>query len=189
MTEATVGSELMTIKAASRKSRRRRVEHRRKVLYSLAAAGLFLATALGGILFVTARPGRLHHPLREIGAMKFRCRKVGLVCVAVANSGDGPRLPGQSRALGGPECIHRKTGANTQFVDFVGLFRHGCPDGFGGKPPQFPSRHDRCAAKGRNDADLASISSQEWEAHFNTSGRAAREKTQALERASRLATL
>lgn len=56
MTEATVGSKLMTIKAASRKSRRRRVEHRRKVLYSLAAAGLFLATTLGGILFVTARP-------------------------------------------------------------------------------------------------------------------------------------
>lgn len=46
----------MTIKAASRKSRRRRVEHRRKVLYSLAAIGLFLAIALGGILFVAAMP-------------------------------------------------------------------------------------------------------------------------------------
>jgi TRAP-type uncharacterized transport system substrate-binding protein len=55
MTEATVGSDLMA-KAASRKSRRRRVEHRRKVLYAVAAAGLFLVTVLGGILFVATRP-------------------------------------------------------------------------------------------------------------------------------------
>ena len=46
----------MAIKAASRRSRRRRVEHRRKVLYGLAAAGLFVATIVGVILFVAARP-------------------------------------------------------------------------------------------------------------------------------------
>ena len=46
----------MAIKAASRRSRRRRNEHRRKVLYGLAAAGLLVTTIAAGILFVTLRP-------------------------------------------------------------------------------------------------------------------------------------
>ena len=46
----------MAVKAASRRSRRRRNEHRRKVLYGLAAAGLLVTTIGAGILFVTLRP-------------------------------------------------------------------------------------------------------------------------------------
>src|SRR5215217_8011132 len=47
------------MKAASRKARRRRNEHRRKVLYAFAAAGLFVAMIASGILFVTLRPTTL----------------------------------------------------------------------------------------------------------------------------------
>jgi TRAP-type uncharacterized transport system substrate-binding protein len=47
------------MKAASRKARRRRNEHRRKVLYAFAAAGLFVAMIAGGILFVTLTPTTL----------------------------------------------------------------------------------------------------------------------------------
>ncbi len=43
-------------KAASRKSRRRRIQYRRNVLYALAAVGLFVTTTAGSILFFTLMP-------------------------------------------------------------------------------------------------------------------------------------
>ena len=62
----------MAIKAASRKSRRRRNEYRRKVLYALAAAGLFVAAIAAGILLVTLRPTTLR--------------------IAVASTSDGAKI-------------------------------------------------------------------------------------------------
>jgi len=47
------------MKAASRKAGRRRSDHRRKVLYAFAAAGLFVAIIASGILFVTLTPTTL----------------------------------------------------------------------------------------------------------------------------------
>src|SRR5665811_310683 len=46
----------MASKTESRKSRRRRHEHRRRLLYALATASLFVATIAASILFVTLRP-------------------------------------------------------------------------------------------------------------------------------------
>ena len=46
----------MATKAASRKSRRRRNEYRRKILYAFAAAGLLVATVAASILLATLRP-------------------------------------------------------------------------------------------------------------------------------------
>jgi len=46
-------------KPASRKSRRRRIQYRRNVLYALAAGGLFIATIAGSILFFTLMPATL----------------------------------------------------------------------------------------------------------------------------------
>jgi TRAP-type uncharacterized transport system substrate-binding protein len=92
----------MASKTASRKSRRRRHDHRRRLLYALAAAGLFVATVAASILFVTLRPVTLRI---AVGSASENARIVEAIARVLTRERSSVRLSlvvveqGQTEAL------------------------------------------------------------------------------------------
>ena len=92
----------MASKTASRKSRRRRHQYRRRLLYALAAASLFVATIAAGILFVTLTPVTLRI---AVGSASEDARIVEAIARVLARERSSVRISltvveqGQTEAL------------------------------------------------------------------------------------------